>query len=184
MWDCKKGYGPALFTNYECEKCYGWALYLLLEFLPITVFYLVIVTFQVSATSGPLNVFIFSAQVNAYSLYNNTSLFIAYSSWSWFHFMLKILITFYGFWNLDFFYSVIPPFCLRENITTLHTLVLQYLPALYPLLLIVVTYTIEMLEYSCRCGGLFKDVLLLSREAYGGIQFKHTYKLWSTLHHL
>ena len=36
--DCKKGYGPALFTNYECAKCstknYGWALYLLLEFLP------------------------------------------------------------------------------------------------------------------------------------------------------
>ena len=33
-----KRYGPALFTNYECAKCstknYGWALYLLLEFLP------------------------------------------------------------------------------------------------------------------------------------------------------
>ena len=142
--DCKKGYGPALFTNYECAKCstknYGWALYLLLEFLPITVFYLVIVTFQVSATSGPLNVFIFSAQVIAYSLDNNTSLLIAYGSQSWLQFMLKILITFYGFWNLDFFYSVIPPFCLSENITTLHALAMQYLPALYPLLLIVVTY--------------------------------------------
>ena len=61
---CKKGYGPALLTNYECAACstknYGWALYLLQEFLPITVFYLVIVTFQVSATSGPLNVFIYS----------------------------------------------------------------------------------------------------------------------------
>ena len=153
--DCKKGYGPALFTNYECAKCstknYGWALYLLLEFLPITVFYLVIVTFQVSATSGPLNVFIFSAQAIACSLDNNTSLSIAYGSQSWFQFMLKILITFYGFWNLDFFYSVIPPFCLSENIATLHALALQYLPAFYPLLLIFVTYIlIELHDRNVR----------------------------------
>ena len=153
--DCKKGYGPALFTNYECAKCstknYGWALYLLLEFLPITVFYLVIVTFQVSATSGTLNVFIFSAQAIACSLDNNTSLSIAYGSQSWFQFMLKILITFYRFWNLDFFYSVIPPFCLSENITTLHALALQYLPAFYPLLLIFVTYIlIELHDRNVR----------------------------------
>ena len=155
--DCKKGYGPALFifTNYECAKCstknYGWALYLLLEFLPITVFYLVIVTFQVSATSGPLNVFIFSAQVIACSLYNNTSLLIAYGSQSWFQLMLEILITFYGFWNLDFFHSVIPPFCLSENITTLHALALRYVPAFYPLLLIVVTYIlIELHDRNVR----------------------------------
>ena len=112
---CKIGYGPALLTNYECAACstknYGWALYLLLEFLPITVFYLVIVTFQVSATSGPLNVFIFSAQVIAYSLYNNTSLSIAYGSQPWFQAMQKILLTFYDVWNLEFFHSVIPPFC-------------------------------------------------------------------------
>ena len=65
---CKKGYGPALFTNYECAECsaknYGWALYLLLEFLPITVFYLIIVIFQISTTSGPLNVLIFSVYTN------------------------------------------------------------------------------------------------------------------------
>ena len=144
--DCKKGYGPALLTNYECAKCstknYGWALYLLLEFLPITVFYLVIVIFQVSATSGPLNGFIFSAQVIASVLNNYNSLLVATAAkkqHSWFQILQNILITFYGVWNLDFFCSVIPPFCLSENITTLHALAMLYLPALYPLLLIVVT---------------------------------------------
>ena len=145
--DCKKGYGPALLTNYECAKCstksYGWALYLLLEFLPITVFYLVIVTFQVSATSGPLNVFIFSAQLLASVLNNYNSLFVATAAQKqhlWFQVLQNILITFYGVWNLDFFCSVIPPFCLSENITTLHTLAMLYLPALYPLILIIGTY--------------------------------------------
>ena len=150
---CKKGYGPALFTNYECAECstknYGWALYLLLEFLPITVFYLIIVTFQVSATSGPLNVFILSAQLIAYILnYNN---FIAYASQPWFQVTQKILITVYSVWNLDFLHSVIPPFCLSENITTLHALALQYLPAFYPLLLIIVTYIlIELHDRNVR----------------------------------
>ena len=60
---CKPGYGSAILSfDPMCVNCttkaYGWALYLTLEFLPITVFYMVIVIFQVSATSGPLNVFI------------------------------------------------------------------------------------------------------------------------------
>ena len=84
--------------------------------------------------------FMFSAQLIAYSLDNNTSLSIAYASHSWFKAMLKILITFYGFWNLDFFHSVISPFCLSEDITTLHALALQYLQAFYPLVLIIGTY--------------------------------------------
>ena len=144
--ECEKGYGPALLTNYECAmrstKSYSWAMYLLFEFLLITVFYLVIVTFQVSATSGPLNVFIFSAQVIAYIMNKYNSLFLASASQQqlWVQIIQYLLITFYGVWNLDFFHSVIPPFCLSENITTLHALALQYVPAFYPLLLIVATY--------------------------------------------
>ena len=154
---CKKGYGPVLLTyDLQCAKCssqnYGWALYLLVGFLPITLFYLVIVMFQVSATSGPLNAFIFSAQIVTTAIENNKLAFTthAYQLWSvrdtW-----KIFITFYGIWNLDFFRSTIPPFCVSENITTLHAVALQYLPAFYPLLLIVVTYVlIELHDRNIR----------------------------------
>ena len=101
---CKKGCGPALLTDFKCAKCssqnYGWALYLLIGFLPITVFYLVIVMFQVSATSGPLNVFIFSAQIIA-SVMSLDNLLLASRSSS--QVIQQILMTFYGVWNLDFF---------------------------------------------------------------------------------
>ena len=142
---CKKGYGPALIRyDMQCTKCstknYGWALYLLLGFLPITVFYLIIVMFQVSATSGPLNVFIFSAQIIAITIDTNKIVFTALSSKSWSNVILQILVTFYAIWNLEFFHFAIPPFCVSENITTLHALALQYLPAFYPLVLIVFTY--------------------------------------------
>ena len=86
---CKKGYGPALLTyDLQCAKCssqnYGWALYLLVGFLPITLFYLIIVMFQVSATSGPLNAFIFSAQIITTAIENNKLAFTthAYQLWS------------------------------------------------------------------------------------------------------
>ena len=152
---CKEGYGPALLTDYDCAKCssqnYSWALYLLLQFLPITVFYLIIVMFQVSATSGPLNVFIFSAQIIAIVMDTNRLVFTAYTSQSWFQVMQQIFITFYGIWNFDFFRSVTPPFCVGENITTLHALALQYLPAFYPLLLIAATYVlIELHDRNVR----------------------------------
>jgi len=64
---CKRGFGPTILTlSPKCANCtaenYGWAMYLVLEFLPITVFYLFVVIFQVSATAGPLNAFIFVQQ--------------------------------------------------------------------------------------------------------------------------
>ena len=75
------------------------------------------------------------------------------------------LLTFYSVWNLTFLHSVIPPFCLSENITILHALALHYLPALYPLLLIIGTYILielhdRTLEYLCGCGGLFRRLAL------------------------
>ena len=129
----------------------GHCMYFLSFCQSLHVFYLVIVTFQISATSGPLNVFIFSAQMIASVLNTHDSLFYAYASQSWFQVMQKILITFYSVWNLDFYYSVIPTFYLSENITTLHSLALQYLPAFYLLLLIIVTYIlIELHDRNVR----------------------------------
>ena len=153
---CKPGYGSApLSLDLACVNCtamsYGWALYLALEFLPITVFYTVIVVFQVSATSGPLNAFIFSAQMIVTTINVSKSQVVTYSTQPWSQVILQILIFSYDFWDLDFFRSVIPPFCLSGKISDLHLLALKYLPALYPLLLITVTYIlIELHDKNVR----------------------------------
>ena len=56
----------------------------------------------------------------------------------------KILGIFYTYWNLDLFRSVIPEFCL--NVTTLQALALEYLTALYPFVLILVSYFLIVLH--------------------------------------
>ena len=73
------------------------------------------------------------------SLFDNNSLFEL------------AVTTFYGMWNLDFFRFFIPPFCISSDMNTLHTLALEYVVAIYPLLLTVVIYfCIEMYDNGVR----------------------------------
>ena len=51
-----------------------------------------------------------------------------------------MLLVLCGIWSLDFFRSVIPPFCVSSNIKTVHALALEYLVAFYPIFLILFTY--------------------------------------------
>ena len=54
--------------------------------------------------------------------------------------IVQTLATIFGVWNLDFFRTVIPPICLPLH--TLQILALDYLVALYPLFLIIVSYAL------------------------------------------
>ena len=66
--ECADGYGPSV-TSYwhRCANCadawYGVPLFLLIEFVPITIFYLVVVIFQIRLTSTPMPCFIMLAQI-------------------------------------------------------------------------------------------------------------------------
>ena len=46
----------------------------------------------------------------------------------------------YGFFNLHIFRSLIPPFCLTNNLTTIQNLALRYVTAFYPLVVVVFVY--------------------------------------------
>ena len=61
------------------------------------------------------------------------------------------ITTFYAIWNLDFFQFCIPSFCISSDMSTLHTLSLDYVVAIYPLLLTVIIYfCIEMYDSRVR----------------------------------
>ena len=50
----------------------------------------------------------------------------------------RVIAALYGVWNLDFFRTLLPPICIR--LSTLQVLALDYVIAIYPLLLIAITY--------------------------------------------
>ena len=53
---------------------------------------------------------------------------------------MDIVLSLFSLWNLDFFRAVYGPFCIHPQISSLGVLALDYLPALYPLLLIFITF--------------------------------------------
>ena len=144
---CKDGCGIALHSyRLECGKCwghgYGWVLYYFLELFPITVMYLLVVIFHIRATSSPLSALVFMSQIIVYTIRLNVPLhmYIENELTGFPYVALKVLLVLCGIWSLDFFRSVIPPFCVSSNIKTVHALALEYLVAFYPICLIIITY--------------------------------------------
>ena len=144
---CKDGYGIALYSyTLECSKCwghgYGWVLYWALELFPITVMYLLVVIFHIRATSSPLSALVFMSQIVVYATKLNVPLhmYIANELTGFPYVALQVLLVLCGIWSLDFFRSVVPPFCVSSNIKAVHALALEYLVAFYPIFLILLTY--------------------------------------------
>ena len=144
---CKDGYGIALYSyTLKCSKCwghgYGWLLYYFLELFPITVMYFLVVIFHIRATSSPLSALVFMSQIMVYTIRLNVPLhmYIENEVTGFPYMALKVLLVLCGVWSLDFFRSVVPPFCVSSNIKTVHALALEYLVAFYPIFLILITY--------------------------------------------
>lgn len=141
--ECVDGFGPSITSiGFICSNCtddwYGMPLYLFLEFVPITIFYLIVLLFRINVTSAPMIAFVLYCQmaVSTLVIMSNTYLFDT----SFTYHYLNILITFYGIWNLDFFRYITPPFCVSPNIKPIHITFLYYISALYPICLIAMTW--------------------------------------------
>ena len=128
------------FHCYNCTSSVGYNVvkYIFIAYIPLTMLYLFVLVFHISATSPKLNAFVVLCQSFATPVYvmisiqatKNTKMFP----------LIQTLATIFGVWNLDFFRTVIPPICLPLH--TFQILALDYLVALYPLLLIIVSYAL------------------------------------------
>ena len=154
---CIEGYAPAVNSEvYKCVKCsaenakYSWLLYLLTEYVPTTIILLLVILFNISVTSGPLNSFVFFAQVISTTFGVDADGLIPYPSITPAATALKhTYLSIYGVWNLNFFLSFDwALFCLGPDVTTLHLLALDFIQAVYPLLLLLVIWVVVTLYYS------------------------------------
>ena len=153
---CKEGFAPPAYSyDSHCVNCSlddaswkrNWAKYLAIAYLPLTVCFIVILIFHINTTSPLLKAFILISQMLA-----SPMLVRAYTSYvDADRYMVKAFVSLYGFWNLDFFRMFYPLFCLHPNMSSLQVLALDYGIAVYPLVLIVVTYAlVELHDHNCR----------------------------------
>ena len=156
---CVDGYSPPVYSYYpQCVRCgngtNNWPKYLAVSLLPTTAFFLTLTAFRFRATMSIFDAYVVFCQILTsppimrriaedmhHNQYENTVL--GYGG--------AIYFSLFGIWNLDFFKLLYTPFCLHPNATTLQVLSLDYIIAVYPLLLIILTYTLVRLHYNnCR----------------------------------
>ena len=140
---CKEGYGVAIYSSsWYCTPCtlggYAWLLYIVLETVPVTVFFLVVVFFNVQATSPPMTGFILSNQILVSFVRNQIFLVPLLEAYPNVRYVVGIGLILSGFWNLDFFRDVIPHFCVTHHLTNLGVINLRCSFTIYPFLLIVI----------------------------------------------
>ena len=150
---CIPGYGePVTSLTPKCVKCSSYPtflaalLYLVIELLPITVFFIIIVFLRISIFSGPLmGYFIFCQTYTVISnhIFELYSFMVDNSSpLVWFVLNGSYILS--SIWTLGAF-NVLPPLCISPSITSLDAIVLKYVRVLYPLFLVPFTFfLIEM----------------------------------------
>lgn len=164
---CLPGYGPVV-NGYgiECHHCpaskdsYNWVFYLMTEFLPVTIFFFVVVLFNISVSSGPANAFVFFAQVLTTVFKVNGDGAIL-SSTKNLDVLTALYVIPYDIWNQNFFHPFLPKFCLSSKVSTLQILSTGFVTALYPLLLVII-FSAFVWAY----GRGFKPVVCLCRPVH------------------
>ena len=152
---CLPNHYPLVYSfNMSCVQCpnvrWNWVKYIAGAYLPLTLFYLIILFFNINVLSSHLFSIVTVFQIIALPAmvrillkdfeYNTSSSYLV---------LAKFVISFCGIWNLDFFRPFYSELCL--GISTLPTLALDYGIAVYPLFLMLATYLlIELYDRKYR----------------------------------
>ena len=150
---CTKGFASPVYSyTHNCVNCtdyhLNWLKYIGVAFGPLTVFCLLICIFHISATSAYLYGFIFFSQIMTMPII--LRIIINCDGYKAVNFSTRtseqIYISLVGIWNLDMFCVFYKPFCIHPDMTIVQALALDYLTALYPLVLLVITYGLVSLH--------------------------------------
>ena len=137
---CEQDFGPSINSwALECVLCNSTIQtdsvigYVFLELVPLTVVFMVLLLFNVRLTSGPANAFIFFSQTitATFGLY--------YVHTQRYRKLIRAWVIVYSVWNLRF-QEIIPNYCLSDDFKFASVIALEYISAIYPLILIVVFY--------------------------------------------
>ena len=158
---CKPGYGPAVYSfSLVCAECsdngVGWALYLFLVLFPITVFYIIVIIFNIRATAPPFTAFVLMCQVYCIIELIHVPLQMRLKGVKSLSVLIHIVRMLSGIWNLDFIRYLVPPFCVSSHLSNMQALSLEYIYIVYPFSLILVSFI--CIELHARS---FRPIVLL-----------------------
>ena len=178
---CIAGYGPTGHVlDLTCANCsglpehYAVTLYLVLQLIPVTVFFICVTIFNINITTGPLFCYIVFSQIFLISLKQNLYLYEYMQTHVSMHLqvMLKISVAIYQILSLDYVLPVIPPFCVSQRLSELQVQLLRFVPVTFPILLVIIIFVLmELHARNCRViHTLWKPFsIILDKTAITGV---------------
>lgn len=168
--NCSPGYTTFYHSPYySCREerlcSLGWLFYILSEIVPVTLIFMLILTLNISFSSGAVNGFILFSQLLD-TLLVNASGTIEFPD------AVKSLTAgyrlIYGFFNLDLFNIDSLSFCLWKNATVLDVLAFKYVTIVYALVLIL---GVVMFMNHCghRCLGKYIRITTIKSSIIHGL---------------
>ena len=157
--ECINGYGPtANLLEWACANCsklsefYTIPLYLVIDLLPVTLFFFCIALFKFNITSGPLLGYVLFCQV--YLAWIKDRLYIhkyieSHESRP-FRVVFKISLMLSQFWSLQCITLFVPSFCISDKLSDVHVQLLSLVQASYPIVLLSIIF-ILMYLYTKKC---------------------------------
>lgn len=156
---CIPGYAPAVNSDtYECVRCPSSeipgnvAKYIFTDYVPVIVFFIIIIAFNLKLTTGAAIGFIFYSQVvsSTFSLFADEQIPLTTNQ----HNVLMASKLLYGIFNLEFFENFLDPYCLGPHFNALDIIELSYGVAILPLLMIIAVLVFMRLKnwlFATRC---------------------------------
>ncbi len=163
---CKNSYYPLAYSyNLTCVKCeingYNWLLYTITAFLPLTIFFFIVLILRISVLHSHLFGFVMYSQGLSFPIMARIVL-LSYNGHPAMYILIGLIGSLCGIWNLDFGRLLVNGFCIHPDIMLLNSL--DLVVGLYPLFLIIVTH-ISIVMYDRKFKivvALFKPFKALS----------------------
>ena len=162
--ECLEGFGPSVYSfDLHCANCSHMSttaaisLYLVVELLPITVFYVTVLIFRPVLLTGPQLGYVVSCQglINTLRYLRFIYISLFYNLPPPLAVLGHISLLLSGIWNLEFFHFVTPPSCVSEKLRGIHVHMLGFSTALFPLLLVSITYAVVDFKTWYKCVPRF-----------------------------
>ena len=133
-------YPMAYSFNLTCIPCsnigWNWGRYIMAAYLPLTIFCFFVFFFQINIITSHLYPVIWYSQTISVPALSRILLLSSHTQPSYLG--IKIMLSLYGIWNLDFFKPFYSDICLGLGL--LPTLALEYAIAMYPFILMAISY--------------------------------------------
>ena len=142
---CTGDTGPSIYSvGSECVPCspVNVVYYILLQYLPTTLLFLVVLFFRVNVTAAPMAHYVLFCNMTVFyykfapwlytSLYGTSNPYIST--------LVKSAITLNSVWSLDALFFLSPPLCISTHMEDIYKPFLEFLATLYPFILLLLTY--------------------------------------------